>query len=411
MDSPSIYARSIAVVLALAAPTSIACGADPADGPDDGTTGSSGTDTSVDPTMTTTAGTTSATSASTSATSATTTSADDSSSDDGTGSTGEVPAEPAIHWVGRIDDGDPTRTRFGWSGAGLVVRFDGTGVSVRLDDAARYFTVVVDGVVGPTLATSAGEQDYVLATGLAPGEHTVELYRRTEGSFGPSSVISVDLEGELLSPPPVTRRMEIVGDSITCGYGNEGVSPCSFSAETENHYLTYGAIAARTVGAELSTVAWSGKGIVYNYGDDTNEPLPEVYDRTLASEGAAWDYAWQPDVVAINLGTNDFSTDGDPTQELFVGEYVAFVTHVREVNPDAFILLLAPSLYGAELTMVEGYLQQVVDARVGAGDTQIAWANVNVEWIGSGCDGHPTVATHEGMGGRLAEELSLHLGW
>ena len=43
-------------------------------------------------------------------------------------------------------------------------------------------------------------------------------------------------------------------------------------------------------------------------------------------------------------------------------------------------------------------------------EAPIDWANVNVGWFGSGCDGHPTVATHEGMAARLVEALGLHLG-
>ncbi len=326
-------------------------------------------------------------------------------------SSGGPPAEPEVHWVGRYDETDPAAVRMGWSGVGLVVRFAGTGASVRMDDAGRYFTVVVDGVVQPTLATSGGMQDYVLASGLPPGEHTVELHRRTEGSFGPTVVSEVMLEGELLAPPPVTRRMELVGDSITAGYGNEGVSPCGFSAETENHYMTYGAIASRALGAELHTIAWSGKGVIYNYGDDVNQPLPELYDRTVASEGAAWGFAWQPDVVAVNLGTNDFSTGNDPSQALFVDSYVAFLAHLREVYPDALLLVLQPTLFGAEADTVQGYLEEVVAQRQASGDPDVGYADVNVEWIGSGCDGHPTVATHEGMAGRLAEELQSRLGW
>jgi lysophospholipase L1-like esterase len=205
--------------------------------------------------------------------------------------------------------------------------------------------------------------------------------------------------------------MEIIGDSITAGYGDEGVSPCSFSAETENHFLTYGAVAARSVGAELHTVAWSGKGIVYNYGDDMTEPLPDLYDRTIATEGAAWDFSWQPDVVVINLGTNDFSTDNDPPQELYVGHYVDFLAHLRDVYPGAFILIVAPSLYGAEVALVEGYLLDVVAQRQAAGDPDVAFADINVTWDGSGCDGHPNVATHAGMADRLVEQLQLHLGW
>ncbi|MCX4240664.1 SGNH/GDSL hydrolase family protein [Paraliomyxa miuraensis] len=326
-------------------------------------------------------------------------------------STGAPPAEPGIHWVGRFDDTDPAGVRMGWSGVGLVARFDGTGATVRMDDAGRYFTVLVDGMLQPTLATSTGMQDYVLASGLPAGEHVIELYRRTEGSFGPTVIEQVTIDGELLAPPPVARRMEIIGDSISCGYGNEGVSPCSFSAQTENHYMTYGAIAARAVGAELHTVAWSGKGMVYNFGDDVNQPLPELYDRTIASSGDPWSFDWQPDVVAVNLGTNDFSTDGDPPQPLFTDAYVEFLGHLRDVYPGAFLLVLQPSLFGAENDMVQGYLMDVVAQVQAGGDSNVAYADVNVTWIGSGCDGHPTVATHEGMAGRLVQELQAHLGW
>ena len=232
LNSP--WTAGLAVTL-LGLGLSFACGST-AGGGETTTDSTDASGTTADPSVTTspsTSATTSATTASTTdPTSMTSTSLDTSS--DGSESTGGPPAEPAIHWVGRIDTSDPTRTRFGWSGAGFVVRFDGTGVSTRLDDAARYFTLVVDGTVQPTVATAGGEQDFVLATGLTPGEHVVEFYRRTEGSFGPSSVLSIDIEGELLAPPAVTRRMEIIGDSITCGYGNEGIAPCSFSAETEN---------------------------------------------------------------------------------------------------------------------------------------------------------------------------------
>jgi lysophospholipase L1-like esterase len=366
---------------------------------------SASSDASSEPTSTTTEPTTTAP----------TTTADPgtSTTDSSTGdpSTGEPPAEPAVHWVGRHDASDPGHVRMGWSGVGAVLRFTGTGASVRLDDRGRYFTVLVDGAPQPTLTTTPGEQSYLLASGLPAGEHTLELYRRTEGSFGETVVLGFDLEGELLAPPPVQRRIEIVGDSITCGYGNEGVAPCSFSAETENHYLTYGALAARALGAELSTVAWSGKGVVNNYGDDVFEPLPQVYDRLLASDGAPWDFSWQPDVVVINLGTNDFSTGDDPPEAVFVPAYVDFLAHLRAVYPQAFILALAPSLYGAEAAMVAGYLQSAVDQRHIAGDAELAFADINVDWIGSGCDGHPSLATHAGMAMRLTTELQTQLGW
>ncbi len=330
---------------------------------------------------------------------------------DDTSTTGE-PTEPAVHWIGRYSD-DGTTKRFGWSGVGFVVRFDGTGASVSMDDAAGWWTVVVDGEVQPPLQTSGGQQSYSLATGLPAGEHTIEAYRRTEGSFGASVIGEVTLEGELLPPPGVSRRIEVIGDSITCGYGNEGPDKfCSFTADTENNYLAYGSIAARLVDAEIVTVAWSGKGIIYNYGNDTFEPLPQVYDRIVAGEpDALWDFSWQPDVVVINLGTNDFSTDGDPSENDYVSNYVAFLEHLREVYPDALLMPISPMLGGDELVMVEGYIQSAIDMRMAAGDTNLTTANVNVDPIGWGCDYHPSVATHQAMGELLADELALALGW
>ena len=146
---------------------------------------------------------TSSTSSSPTTTSSTTTSSTSSTGPDT--STGEPPAEPAVHWVGRHDASDPGHVRMGWSGVGAVLRFAGTGASVRLDDHGRYFTVLVDGALQPTLATSPGEQSYVLASGLPDGEHTLELYRRTEGSFGATTV---------LVSGPLEEVEEVVGEDV-----------------------------------------------------------------------------------------------------------------------------------------------------------------------------------------------------
>jgi lysophospholipase L1-like esterase len=323
------------------------------------------------------------------------------------------PAAPGPRWIGRVDDSDPDRVRLGWSGAGVIVRFDGTAARVRLNDSAQFFTVVVDGEVQPRLELSGGEQTYDLATGLAAGEHTVELYRRTEGFFGVTEVSMIEVDGELLSVPDPGRSIEIVGDSITCGYGNEGPNKsCGFSADTENHYETYGAIAARAVGAELSTVAWSGKGVVANYGDDRVEPMPELYDRTLASEAGDYDFPRSADVVIINLGTNDFSTDGDPTEAEFVDAYTEFLMHIRSRHPDALILCtVAPLLGGDDGDRATSYIESAIANRTGAGDARVMWIDLRTDAIGWGCDYHPSVATHRAMADLLVPILRTQLGW
>jgi lysophospholipase L1-like esterase len=305
-----------------------------------------------------------------------------------------------------------------WSGSGVVAAFEGDSVSVSLNDGgSNQFTVVVDGELQPKLVAMSGQRSYPLASGLGAGPHQVELYRRTEASFGSTAFLGFDFgaNGRLLVPPPTpARSIELVGDSITCGYGDEGQSAtCSFSADTENHYATYGAIAARELGAELVTIAWSGKGLVYNYDTDMVDPMPALYDRTLPTEAdSQWSFSKAPDAVVINLGTNDFSTDGDPSPDLFHDRAVALLQHLRDVYPDAFILwTVGPLLSGADLDAARSGIQAAVATQKSAGDEAVEVWEMNIPNDNPGCDYHPGLATHQAMADALVEQLSMWLGW
>ncbi|HEU5076260.1 MAG TPA: SGNH/GDSL hydrolase family protein, partial [Polyangiaceae bacterium] len=307
---------------------------------------------------------------------------------------------------------------FAWSGSGLVAAFEGTEVSVSLNDASEnQFTVVLDGQVLPKLAVQAGTHDYLLADSLAPGAHVLELYRRTEASFGVTQFLGLDFgaDGRLLEPPaPPARLLEVIGDSITCGYGNEGTTPtCGFSADTENHFLTYGALAARELGADVITVAWSGKGVIYNYADDKTDPLPALYGRTLPGDATSeYDFARIPDAVVINLGTNDFSTDGDPTPEVFQAAYLDLLARIRGEYPNAFLLCtVGPLLSGDDLAAARAGIAGAVATLQNQGDLRVKSWEMNLGNDAPGCDYHPSLGTHEAMAAALVAELRTDLGW
>ncbi|MBI2390724.1 MAG: SGNH/GDSL hydrolase family protein [Deltaproteobacteria bacterium] len=312
---------------------------------------------------------------------------------------------PAVRLVGRFTD----KNESAWSGTHMIARFEGTGARLKLTAPANArFQVVVDGEPKSVLVPTGGSKTYTVASGLASGVHELVVWRRSEAFFGVVTYEGFEFDGALLPPaPPPARRVEIVGDSITCGYGNEDTEPCPFSAATENHYLTYGAIAARAVKADLVTTCWSGLGMYRNYDATTAGAMPERWLRTLPqTTGSTWDFSrYVPHVVVINLGTNDFAK-GDPGTA-FRTAYLAFARTVRKAYPDAHLLAIVP-VAGAKK-----YIDAVVATLVGEGDKKIASFSLSAiaSSDGWGCDYHPSLATHAKWGAELATQLVAKLGW
>ena len=195
-----------------------------------------------------------------------------------------------------------------------VARFEGTELSVSLDGTGSdHLDVEIDGAVVDVLTPSAGSGTYVLASGLTAGQHDVAITRRTESFFGITRFRGFS-GGTLVPTPAPARFIEFVGDSMTCGYGVLGPgAECPFSADTEAETHAFGALTASALDAAHVAIAYSGKGVVRNYGGDTDGLLPELYLRTFADDASsAYGFdQYVPDVVVINLGTNDYSV-GDP---------------------------------------------------------------------------------------------------
>lgn len=327
------------------------------------------------------------------------------------------PSDANLHFVGRIDLSTPLAPAFQWSGTGVLANFEGTSLGISLEDNGNQFTVVLDGTVLPTLVTQTGVGRYDLASDLSTGAHRIEVYRQTEASFGPTQFLGFDFgeDGRSLPPQLPERHIEVIGDSVSTAYGVLGESTaCGFSADTQDHYQSYVSISARELNAELSTVAWSGKGIVYNYDEDRIDPMPSLYDRILPDSATSlWDYsALEADAVLINLGTNDFSTDNDPIPELFAEEYRKLLVRVRTNYPDAYILCtVGPMLNGADLDAARVGITTAVSQFEDAGGTQVGVWEMTTPNASPGCDYHPSVSTHQAMSEGLTQQLRSALNW
>jgi len=186
------------------------------------------------------------------------------------------------------------------------------------------------------------------------------------------------------------------------------MSGCKADTTNENNYLAYASVAAREVNADLFTIAWSGIGMYRNYGADgpSSDAMPARYDSAVPTETSSpWNFSqYTPDAVIINLGTNDYSTKGDPGQP-FVDAYVSFLAHVRSKYPKAYVFCLI-QWSGSDVN-----INAAVDAEKATGDGAIESFDINVTNGGSGCDGHPDVAKDAAMGDKLAGEIRRVLGW
>jgi len=328
-----------------------------------------------------------------------------------------------VRWLGRVDTtSTPEQPRFAWSGSGFVARFSGTSLTAQLaiTGSAQIFKVVIDGAPQAPFTAAAGQGMFPLAAGLSAGTHTVELHRQTEGPQGETRLMGLTVgDGALMEPPAGAGRLiEVIGDSISCGYGNLGTSADLNDTEcftTESHWDAYESIAARALGAEVSTIAASGRGIIRNYGGDTGDTMPMIYERTITNlAGRNWDFHVEPQVVVINLGTNDISNGkGDPGTA-FRDTYAALLATIRAYYPHTFIVcIIAPLLNGGDLATISGHIQAAVDARKAAGDANVEFFNQIPAQTQDkyACQYHPNIAENQLMADLLVGELKAKLGW
>ena len=190
---------------------------------------------------------------------------------------------PLVQWQGRtyanLEGGQPDGTRsFGWPGVRFTFTVEGaTWVTMQLqgNNTATRLKVTVDGFNVATLFVNDGQTgpDYLLGATLdATIPHTFEIYNLIEAAFQNSlnffqklTLQSLTTDGTFVAPPPpLKRRLEFMGDSLTVGFGANGVKPCPGNILTEDNSVTWGNLLCGYFQANCSIEAWSGIGVYMN---------------------------------------------------------------------------------------------------------------------------------------------------
>lgn len=334
------------------------------------------------------------------------------------------PTDSCIQYVGRICFSNPMRPRFTFPGTQIIARFTGTSLKMMAKPRSGYFMAQIDGAE-PFKVSFMGERDSVvtLATALPQGCHDVRLMYVIEGyELKPDfRGFVLDAGAKLLTAPALPQRtIEFIGNSITCGYGNESIEMSDpFEYETENHYFTYAQIATRDLDAVAHVVARSGIGVYRSYdgpktGTPDNVMTTEYLYTNLYDRSEKWDFArYQPQLVCINLGTNDLSTNNYDTK-LLKQAYKRFLAQVRQRNPHAKIVYLCGSmLNGKELDIARRILDEVVaEARKG-GDAEVYRFDFTPQTgdLYYGASWHPSLWQHQKMAAELVAFLRPLMKW
>ena len=332
----------------------------------------------------------------------------------------EFPADaPEIGYVGRTA-GDGGGVSFDWAGTTVRCRFTGSRLAVRVSDTQKnYYRVTVDGEE-TTIATFGTDSLVVLAEGLGRGEHFATLLKRTEGDQGRTTIHAFLLDGDgtlLPAPEPRRRHIEFIGNSLTCGYGVEGAAKTDpFLPETENCYYSFASIIARVFDAECTLISHSGRGVARNYGDRNSTSEETMPDRMLRTFDEApeplWDFAaspYRPDLVVINLGSNDFSTRPHPSREEFRVGYLRMLGALREHYGERMpILCVAPYTHGPAFAYIEELVREAPWPNLGFAALLPGYY---AETTDLGAVGHPNRIGQRKMAMALIPYVSSLTGW
>lgn len=330
-------------------------------------------------------------------------------------------SQAATRFLGRVN---PATRELTWPGTGVCFTFTGTSASIALAsvNGANSVDLFIDDGLPEVISNVAGSS--IDTSVLSLGEHKVELRHRSEAIFGTIILGDITLNGTFGKSPAPSRQIEVIGDSITVGYGLDGKYPCTNTAAVEDNPLTYAALAAESLEADYNVIAWSGKGIVRNYASstpDTSPLMPELWTRYGANDADGsytFPASWDPQAVVINLGTNDFGYLGvrDPLNAtVYTDAMVDFVHTIQNHWPDAnFFLLTSPMLSDsyptaadAQKTTQRNALQAAVD-QIGNKAHLIDWPTQGPD---VGCDYHPNAATHAAEADVLASAIAEVLNW
>lgn len=284
----------------------------------------------------------------------------------------------------------------------IEVGIIGTSLSVNLTSKGiGYIRVFVDGEETARIEHTYGTGTYTVAQGLTDGYHVIRIVKDTEMQHCEWTVHAFEAEKFASVPEKSDLKIEFIGDSLSAGYGNLGSRGEAWSVKNSSATEAYPYKTAALLGADYSVVAWSGICTKVYMWSDINMSM--LYGWDSYSNREAYSFDDEPDVIVINLGTNEanYIYDGhkEYDSERMFEDYFEFLNSVRSKNPNAYIICLY-GVAGEHPAIKEG-----IEMAVALMDDKVVFNPFEFIPNGSGAVGHPTAAANTPW----AEELAKYI--
>lgn len=319
-----------------------------------------------------------------------------------------------LRYTGRINFSDTSRPRLWTAGSYVTACVKGDTCAFIIADEhlynknRNYIQVVIDGQQSYRLQLKKDTDTIGIKLGGNKHDtHHILICKDTETNIGYISIHGILAEALMPLPEPEpSRRIEFIGNSITCGTGSDTSAKACGEGEwydQHNAWYSYGAITARNLKANWHLTSVSGIGLIHSCCN-MSVVMPQVFDKiNLAGNSLSWDFSkYQPDVVTICLGQND----GRQDSVQFCSAYEAFIQTIRNHYPKATIICLTSPMADPNLlSLMKRYLNGIVSSCRNHG-VQNIYSYFFSRRYHSGCGDHPSLQEHK----EIAAELSAFIG-
>lgn len=281
-----------------------------------------------------------------------------------------------------------------------------------IEHLTQYINLYVDDVLTSKVELKNG-YELVNIPNLSVGEHVIRINKLNEAQFTKIGLMEYEMQDVELThiEKHSKRKMEVYGDSITCGYGNLASSNTeSFSTKTEDGMQAYGALCAEELGFDYNIISESGIGMSMNpFGSD-------IYLGDIAKTADLvnpWDYQnYIPDFVVINIGTNDNTKyqmlkDSEKASEVvkFKENYLNMMKSLREAyGEDVKFVCIANTMINISNDLIKA-IDEVIKEMNTLYDRCSFFYSFDPD--NKGADGHPGLEAHKKDASILADFITM----